>query len=155
MGVSRTLIIIIPNMSKKVPQQIFKLDKPYGVLARDPEKNFDVKALIKEKIIFKTRPKPIITHVPHRLWEKILLELYSQINCQILLELTAFDSIAIWPSETLTFLVVAMEYLIVSALIFSLNNRIKSISSFKIRNDSECWWTSSIHAQTFIVFFYN
>jgi len=46
--------------------KIIKLDKPFAVIEKE-EKQFNVKALVKEKIIFKSRPKPIITHVPTKL----------------------------------------------------------------------------------------
>lgn len=48
--------------------KVVKLDRPFAVLAKESVngKTFNVKALIKEKIVFKTRPKPIITHVPTR-----------------------------------------------------------------------------------------
>ena len=61
--------------------KIIKLDKPFAVIEKE-DKQFNVKgkiliyaehfltyfiALVKEKIIFKSRPKPIITHVPTKL----------------------------------------------------------------------------------------
>ncbi|CAG5112546.1 Oidioi.mRNA.OKI2018_I69.chr2.g6751.t1.cds [Oikopleura dioica] len=49
--------------------KITKVSPPYGVLGseRNEKGDYYVEAIIREKIIFKTRPKPIITHVPTRL----------------------------------------------------------------------------------------
>merc|ERR1719192_2464890 len=45
--------------------EVKKLDKPYAVLEKQNanEKELKVKAIVKEKIVFKTRPNPIITYV--------------------------------------------------------------------------------------------
>ena len=49
--------------------KITKVSPPYGVLGseRNEQGDYSVEAIIREKIIFKTRPKPIITHVPTRI----------------------------------------------------------------------------------------
>ncbi|KAM4721321.1 chromosome transmission fidelity protein 8 homolog isoform 1-T2 [Rhinophrynus dorsalis] len=60
--------------------KVVRLEKPFAVLVKssgaplqEPEQTtgeadtrYDVTALIKKKIIFKTRPKPIITNVPKK-----------------------------------------------------------------------------------------
>ncbi|XP_075045195.1 chromosome transmission fidelity protein 8 homolog [Mixophyes fleayi] len=60
--------------------KVVKLEKPFAVLVKSnsvsseeamsttevTETKYDVTALIKKKIIFKTRPKPIITNVPKK-----------------------------------------------------------------------------------------
>ena len=48
--------------------KITKVSPPFGVLAseRNEKGEYSVEAIIREKIIFKTRPKPIITYVPTR-----------------------------------------------------------------------------------------
>lgn len=48
--------------------KITKVSPPFGVLAaeRNEKGEYSVEAIIREKIIFKTRPKPIITFVPSR-----------------------------------------------------------------------------------------
>ena len=50
-----------------------KLDKPFAVLTTDQKngKTFHVKALVKEKIIFKTRPKEMVE------LEKVMLPQYK------------------------------------------------------------------------------
>ncbi len=58
--------------------KVVELEKPYAVLAKSKSDNIDsdsgktdttylVQAIIKKKILFKTRPKPIISHVPKKL----------------------------------------------------------------------------------------
>merc|ERR1712210_40176 len=46
--------------------KITKVSPPFGVLAseRNEKGEYSVEAIIREKVIFKTRPKPIITYVP-------------------------------------------------------------------------------------------
>ncbi|XP_038609977.1 chromosome transmission fidelity protein 8 homolog [Tachyglossus aculeatus] len=59
--------------------KIIRLEKPFAVLikcgagelgcddsGREPSTRYEVTALIKNKILFKTRPKPIITNVPKK-----------------------------------------------------------------------------------------
>ena len=55
------------------------LEKPYGVIVKDTDSarqdesgpvNYTVTAIIKKKLLFKTRPKPIIANVPKKLWCK-------------------------------------------------------------------------------------
>ncbi|KAK6479890.1 chromosome transmission fidelity protein 8-like protein, partial [Huso huso] len=67
----------------KVNYKSVKLEKPFAVLVKrsghqevdgnametgeaKPSTNYQVTALIKKKMIFKTRPKPIITNVPKK-----------------------------------------------------------------------------------------
>lgn len=40
--------------------KVQKLDKPFGVMTRSGDNLWDISAIIHEKYIFKTRPKPII-----------------------------------------------------------------------------------------------
>lgn len=64
--------------------KVLNLEKPLAVLVKTTEDSgaaametdhaaesrktcYDVKAIIKKKILFKTRPKPIIAHVPKKL----------------------------------------------------------------------------------------
>ena len=56
--------------------KVVTLEKPYGVMVKDTESsdkeetgpvNYNVIALIKKKLLFKTRPKPIIANVPKKL----------------------------------------------------------------------------------------
>ncbi|XP_039249640.2 chromosome transmission fidelity protein 8 homolog [Styela clava] len=59
--------------------KVTDLDKPFGVMFESKQNNceidedeieasksYEIKAIIKRKIIFKNRPKPIITRVPKR-----------------------------------------------------------------------------------------
>ncbi|KAG8562952.1 hypothetical protein GDO81_015877 [Engystomops pustulosus] len=59
--------------------KVVRLEKPFAVLVKSTspsedamdtghvaETNYNVTALIKRKVIFKTRPKPIITNVPKK-----------------------------------------------------------------------------------------
>ncbi|NXP29945.1 CTF8 protein, partial [Scytalopus superciliaris] len=56
--------------------KVVQLEKPFAVLVRQgpdpqpgpgaPHGHYTVTALIKTKLLFKTRPKPIITHVPKK-----------------------------------------------------------------------------------------
>nr|XP_054496974.1 chromosome transmission fidelity protein 8 homolog [Agelaius phoeniceus] len=51
--------------------KVVQLEKPFAVLvkqggASQPHCHYTVTALIKTKLLFKTRPKPIITHVPRK-----------------------------------------------------------------------------------------
>ncbi|NWX38342.1 CTF8 protein, partial [Notiomystis cincta] len=56
--------------------KLVQLEKPFAVLVKrgaaaqpgpaEPHGHYSVTALIKTKLLFKTRPKPIITHVPKR-----------------------------------------------------------------------------------------
>ncbi|KAH0619739.1 hypothetical protein JD844_000683 [Phrynosoma platyrhinos] len=48
--------------------KVVRLEKPFAVLTKasageEPTGNYSVTALIKRKLLFKTRPKPIITNV--------------------------------------------------------------------------------------------
>ena len=56
--------------------KVVTLEKPYGVMVKDTEStgqdatgsvNYNVIAVIKKKLLFKTRPKPIIANVPKKL----------------------------------------------------------------------------------------
>ena len=56
--------------------KVVKLEKPYGVIVKDTEStnqdsgspvNYNVTAIIRKKLLFKTRPKPIIANVPKKL----------------------------------------------------------------------------------------
>ena len=56
--------------------KVVTLEKPYGVIVKDTEStnqdaggpvNYNVTAIIKKKLLFKTRPKPIIANVPKKL----------------------------------------------------------------------------------------
>lgn len=40
--------------------KVQKLDKPFGVMHRAGEREWEIRAVVQEKFIFKTRPKPII-----------------------------------------------------------------------------------------------
>lgn len=58
--------------------KVADLEKPYGVIVpsvdsidceeginqSDCSKRYQIKAIVKRKVVFKNRPKPIITHVP-------------------------------------------------------------------------------------------
>ncbi|XP_010179382.1 PREDICTED: chromosome transmission fidelity protein 8 homolog, partial [Mesitornis unicolor] len=50
--------------------KVLQLEKPFAVLQKrgggQPDASYAVTALIKTKLLFKTRPKPIITHVPKK-----------------------------------------------------------------------------------------
>ncbi|XP_066050936.1 chromosome transmission fidelity protein 8 homolog isoform X2 [Chamaea fasciata] len=56
--------------------KVVQLEKPFAVLVKqggapqpsptEPHGHYTVTALIKTKLLFKTRPKPIITHVPKK-----------------------------------------------------------------------------------------
>ncbi|NXY04347.1 CTF8 protein, partial [Pteruthius melanotis] len=56
--------------------KVVQLEKPFAVLVKQggapqpgpagPHGHYTVTALIKTKLLFKTRPKPIITHVPKK-----------------------------------------------------------------------------------------
>ncbi|NWW77893.1 CTF8 protein, partial [Climacteris rufus] len=52
--------------------KVVQLEKPFAVLVKrggapePPHSHYAVTALIKTKLLFKTRPKPIITHVPKK-----------------------------------------------------------------------------------------
>ncbi|NXO62694.1 CTF8 protein, partial [Phainopepla nitens] len=56
--------------------KVVQLEKPFAVLVKQgaapqasptgPHGHYAVTALIKTKLLFKTRPKPIITHVPKK-----------------------------------------------------------------------------------------
>ncbi|NXD48466.1 CTF8 protein, partial [Corvus moneduloides] len=56
--------------------KVVQLEKPFAVLVKQggapqpspagPHGRYTVTALIKTKLLFKTRPKPIITHVPKK-----------------------------------------------------------------------------------------
>ncbi|NXC65053.1 CTF8 protein, partial [Aleadryas rufinucha] len=49
--------------------KVVQLEKPFAVLVKRggaPHGHYTVTALIKTKLLFKTRPKPIITHVPKK-----------------------------------------------------------------------------------------
>ncbi|XP_057890188.1 chromosome transmission fidelity protein 8 homolog [Melospiza georgiana] len=56
--------------------KVVQLEKPFAVLVKqggasqpspgEPQGHYTVTALIKTKLLFKTRPKPIITHVPKK-----------------------------------------------------------------------------------------
>ncbi|XP_050167524.1 chromosome transmission fidelity protein 8 homolog isoform X2 [Myiozetetes cayanensis] len=56
--------------------EVVQLEKPFAVLVKqagapqpspgEPQGHYTVTALIKTKLLFKTRPKPIITHVPKK-----------------------------------------------------------------------------------------
>ncbi|NWU30583.1 CTF8 protein, partial [Dyaphorophyia castanea] len=56
--------------------KVVQLEKPFAVLVKGegapqpspagPHGHYTVTALIKTKLLFKTRPKPIITHVPKK-----------------------------------------------------------------------------------------
>ncbi|NXM39814.1 CTF8 protein, partial [Gymnorhina tibicen] len=56
--------------------KVVQLEKPFAVLVKQggapqpspagPQGHYTVTALIKTKLLFKTRPKPIITHVPKK-----------------------------------------------------------------------------------------
>ncbi|NXD31276.1 CTF8 protein, partial [Spelaeornis formosus] len=50
--------------------KVVQLEKPFAVLVKQGEapqpSHYTVTALIKTKLLFKTRPKPIITHVPKK-----------------------------------------------------------------------------------------
>ncbi|XP_066413501.1 chromosome transmission fidelity protein 8 homolog isoform X2 [Molothrus aeneus] len=56
--------------------KVVQLEKPFAVLVKQggasqpspvgPHSHYTVTALIKTKLLFKTRPKPIITHVPRK-----------------------------------------------------------------------------------------
>ncbi|NXW48403.1 CTF8 protein, partial [Nyctiprogne leucopyga] len=51
--------------------KVVQLEKPFAVLVKrgaadPPHTRYAVTALIKTKLLFKTRPKPIITHVPRK-----------------------------------------------------------------------------------------
>ncbi|XP_027540886.1 chromosome transmission fidelity protein 8 homolog [Neopelma chrysocephalum] len=56
--------------------KVVQLEKPFAVLVKqggapqpspgEPQGHYTVSALIKTKLLFKTRPKPIITHVPKK-----------------------------------------------------------------------------------------
>uniref|UniRef100_A0ACB8EAW6 Uncharacterized protein n=2 Tax=Sphaerodactylus townsendi TaxID=933632 RepID=A0ACB8EAW6_9SAUR len=46
-----------------------RLEKPLAVLTKagqDPHAHYVARALVREKLLFKTRPKPIITHLPKK-----------------------------------------------------------------------------------------
>ncbi|NXA07684.1 CTF8 protein, partial [Sapayoa aenigma] len=57
--------------------KVVQLEKPFAVLVKQggasqpspgrPHGHYTVTALIKTKLLFKTRPKPIITHVPKKI----------------------------------------------------------------------------------------
>ncbi|XP_039931725.2 chromosome transmission fidelity protein 8 homolog isoform X2 [Hirundo rustica] len=57
-------------------REVVQLEKPFAVLVKQggapepspagPHGRYTVTALIKTKLLFKTRPKPIITHVPKK-----------------------------------------------------------------------------------------
>ncbi|KAM6300711.1 chromosome transmission fidelity protein 8 homolog [Aegotheles albertisi] len=57
--------------------KVVQLEKPFAVLAKrgaagepgpgGPHTHYSVTAIIRTKLLFKTRPKPIITNVPKRL----------------------------------------------------------------------------------------
>uniref|UniRef100_A0A1B6DT75 Chromosome transmission fidelity protein 8 homolog n=1 Tax=Clastoptera arizonana TaxID=38151 RepID=A0A1B6DT75_9HEMI len=47
-----------------------KLEKPFAVMQRlrtDEKTEYTIKAIVKHKLVFKTRPKPIIANVPKML----------------------------------------------------------------------------------------
>lgn len=52
--------------------KVVTLEKPFAVLVKEaagpaqPHARYAVTALIKTKLLFKTRPKPIITNVPRK-----------------------------------------------------------------------------------------
>ncbi|KFP73893.1 Chromosome transmission fidelity protein 8, partial [Apaloderma vittatum] len=55
--------------------KVVQLEKPFAVLVKrgagepgpaEPHTHYTVTALIKTKLLFKTRPKPIITNVPKK-----------------------------------------------------------------------------------------
>lgn len=49
--------------------KVVQLEKPFAVLVKQggaAHGHYTVTALIKTKLLFKTRPKPIITHVPKK-----------------------------------------------------------------------------------------
>ncbi|NWS74229.1 CTF8 protein, partial [Crotophaga sulcirostris] len=53
--------------------KVVQLEKPFAVLVKQgateptgPDAHYAVSALIKTKLLFKTRPKPIITNVPKK-----------------------------------------------------------------------------------------
>ncbi|NXX99478.1 CTF8 protein, partial [Centropus bengalensis] len=55
--------------------KVVQLEKPFAVLVKqgapqpgsaEPETRYAVTALIKTKLLFKTRPKPIVTNVPKK-----------------------------------------------------------------------------------------
>ncbi|XP_042653612.1 chromosome transmission fidelity protein 8 homolog [Tyto alba] len=50
--------------------KVVRLEKPFAVLVKrgagEPPARYAVAALIKTKLLFKTRPKPIITNVPKK-----------------------------------------------------------------------------------------
>ena len=53
------------------------MEKPYGVMVKDIEvtegsqteaqTNYNIVAVVKKKLLFKTRPKPIIANVPKKI----------------------------------------------------------------------------------------
>ena len=56
--------------------KVVTLEKPYGVMVKDTESsnkdeagpvNYNIMAVIRKKLLFKTRPKPIIANVPKKL----------------------------------------------------------------------------------------
>ena len=61
--------------------KVVKLEKPFAVLEKVPKQfneesmetdnedsvDYNVKAIVRQKLIFKTRPKPIIANVPKKI----------------------------------------------------------------------------------------
>ncbi|XP_045191603.1 chromosome transmission fidelity protein 8 homolog [Mercenaria mercenaria] len=54
--------------------KVMTLEKPYGIMVKDTSQeetggppNYHITAVIKKKLLFKTRPKPIIANVPKKI----------------------------------------------------------------------------------------
>jgi len=55
--------------------KVVNLEKPYGILVKDTassdstdgQTQYSITAVVKKKLLFKTRPKPIIANVPKKL----------------------------------------------------------------------------------------
>ena len=51
--------------------KVVTLEKPYGIMVKestdlDEQTSYNITAVIKKKLLFKTRPKPIIANVPKK-----------------------------------------------------------------------------------------
>lgn len=52
--------------------KVVSLEKPYGIMVKERAEdggptNYNITAVIKKKLLFKTRPKPIIANVPKKI----------------------------------------------------------------------------------------